>query len=139
MAMPSFVHYQRGVNLDNAGKTSEAIQEFNKAIEIDNHPMAYYFRACIYKDLRKFKEAIEDFKSYLKHGSETTPEGIASRVTIEELEEKLKRSSKPKGKRSKVLCPICKCNLFIVDEDIDGFQGSLKLECPECGQITIKL
>lgn len=139
MAMPSSVHYQRGINLDNAGNTSAAIQEFNNAIEIDNHPMAYYCRACTYKDLRKFKEAIEDFQSYLKYGSETTPEGIASRVTIEELEEKLKRSSNPQGKRSKLLCAICKCNLFIVGENIDGFKGSLKLKCPECGQITIKL
>ncbi len=139
MALPSFVYYQRGIKLDNAGNTSGAIQEFTKAIEIDNHPMAYYCRACIYKDLRKFKEAIEDFRSYLKYGSETTPEGVASRVSIEELEKKLKPSSKPQGKKSKMLCPMCKCNLIIVDENIEGFEGSLKLECPECGQTTVKM
>jgi len=139
MAIPSFVYYQRGNKLDNAGNTSEAIQEYTKAIEIDNHPMAYYCRACIYKDLRKFKEAIDDFRSYLKYGSETTREGIASRVCIEELEKKLSPSPKPTGKQSNVLCPKCRCNLIIVGENIGGFKGSLKLECPECGQTTVKL
>lgn len=139
MATPSFVDYQRGCKLDNAGETSEAIQEFTKAIEKDNYPMAYYCRACIYKDQREFKKAIEDFRSYLKYGSETTPEGTASRVTIEELEIKLKPSSKPQGEKSNVLCPMCKCNLFIVEKNVGGFAGSLKLECPECGQITVKM
>ena len=133
------LHYERGVGLDNAGKTAEAIREFTRAIRASKHPMAYYVRACIYQDQREFKKAIRDFRGYLKHGSETGPEGIASRVCIEELEEKITASSKTRGKRSKHMCPLCKCNLIIVAEDVDGFQGSQKLTCPECGQTTIKL
>jgi tetratricopeptide (TPR) repeat protein len=140
---PAFIrsdgHFKRGVDLDNAGDINGAIREYTEAIQLDNHPLAYYCRACAYKDLRRHKEAIGDFRSYLKYGSESTPEGIASRVSIEELENKLSDSPKLEGKRSKVICPLCRCNLIIVAENIDGFEGSKKLKCPECGQTTVKL
>lgn len=132
-------HYELGVGLDNAGKTAEAIREFTRAIRASKHPMAYYARACIYQDQREFKKAIKDFRGYLEYGSETSREGIASRVCIEELEEKLAVSSKTRGKRSKHKCPSCGCDLIIVAEDVDGFQGSQKLTCPECGRTTINL
>lgn len=132
-------HYNRGIDLDNMGNTTEAIQEFTKAIELNNHPMAYYSRACIYQDLRKFKEAIEDFRSYLEYGSESSREGIASRVCIEELERKLAAASKIQGERSELMCPMCRCNLIIVERNFQGFRGSRVLRCPECGQTTVKM
>jgi tetratricopeptide (TPR) repeat protein len=88
--LPSRVHYQKGIELDNAGNVSEAIQEFTRAIEMDNHPMAYYCRACIYQDMYNYREAIADFKSYIKYVPEKTRENIAAHVCIEELEEKLR-------------------------------------------------
>ena len=67
MSVPNHVssqrHFDRGVDLDNAGNTSEAIKKYTEAIKVDNHPMAYYCRACIYKNLGKHKKAIEDFQS----------------------------------------------------------------------------
>lgn len=132
-------HYNRGVDLDNAGRTAEAIQEYTKAIELNNHPMAYYSRACIYQDLRKFKEAIEDFQNYLKYGPESSQEAIASRVCIEELQNKLAAISKIQGERSELMCPICRCNLVIVEKNVGGFKGSKKLRCPECGQTIVKM
>jgi tetratricopeptide (TPR) repeat protein len=141
--VPNFVrsdgYNKRGRDLDNAGKIDEAIREYTKAIQLTNNTLAYYNRACLYKDQRKFKEAIEDFRSYLKYGQATTPQGYSCQAAIKELEKKLKPASQPKGEKSNVLCPTCKCNLFIAEKDVDGVEGILKLECPECGQTTVKL
>ena len=89
-AVSSRAHYQRGVDLDNARNVSEAIKEFTKAIEIDNFPMAYYCRACIYQDMKLYANAIVDFRNYMKYGPKSSREYIASRVCIEELEQKLR-------------------------------------------------
>ncbi len=50
------------------------------------------------------------------------------------------RAGKTRDKRPKYKCPVCKCsNLIVLEEDVDGFMGSKKYKCPECGQITVKL
>ena len=51
----------------------------------------------------------------------------------------MSNADKTRGKRSKHKCPLCGCNLIVLEKDVDGFMGSKKLKCPECGQITVKL
>lgn len=81
--------YNRGIDCDNAGDLNGAIENYTKAIKLNNHPMAYYSRACVYKDLGKYKKAIKDSESYLKYDPASSPEATASRVTIEELKQKI--------------------------------------------------
>ena len=80
--------FRIGVNCDNSNDLKGAINNYSKAIKLNKHPMAFYHRACVYKDMGKYKEAIEDFKGYLKYGSSSSQEMSASKVTIEELERK---------------------------------------------------
>ncbi|MDA3954585.1 MAG: hypothetical protein PF485_13135 [Bacteroidales bacterium] len=132
-------HFKIGINCDNSGDLNGAIYSYSKAIGLNKYPMAYYYRACVYKDQGKYKDAIKDFKGYLKYGSSNSKEAIASRVTIEELKSEITRTSSIKGERSKDLCPKCKNNLIITAKNVDGFMGSQKHECPNCGMSIVKL
>lgn len=136
--MKSKEHFDKGVRCDNAGDLAGAINHYSKAIRIDNHPMAYYHRACVYKDMGKYKEAIGDFKSYLKYGPQNTNEARASKITIEELERKTASLSKIQGERSSVLCPRCKTPMLITARNVQGMMGSQQLHCPGCGMSMIK-
>jgi tetratricopeptide (TPR) repeat protein len=132
-------YFRIGVKCDNSGDMEGAINNYSKAISLNKHPMALYCRACVYKHLGKYKEAIEDFKGYLKYGPSSSSEAIASKITIEELEREISRVSSIKGERSNVLCPRCKNNFIITARNVNGFFGSQKLECPNCGSCIIKL
>jgi tetratricopeptide (TPR) repeat protein len=82
-------YFKMGIRCDNSDDLEGAINHYSKAINLNKHPMAFYYRACVYQDQKKYKKAIQDFKSYLKYGPSNTKEAIASRVSIEELERKI--------------------------------------------------
>ena len=78
-----------GIKCDNSNDLQGAIKNYSKSINLNKNPMAFYCRACVYQDQKKYKKAIEDFKSYLKYGPSNTKEANASRVSIDELERKI--------------------------------------------------
>ena len=82
-------YFKMGIRCDNSDDLEGAIKHYSKAINLNKHPMAFYYRACVYQDQKKYKQAIDDFKSYLKYGPNNTKEAIASRVSINELERKI--------------------------------------------------
>lgn len=58
----SLEYLDEGANLERLNKFEEAIQCYQKAIEIDpENPEAYYRRGRIYKTLRLHRQAIKDF------------------------------------------------------------------------------
>ncbi len=131
--------YATGVTLDNSGDMKGALKSYSKAMRASKHPMAFYCRACVYKDMGKYKEAIADFRSYMDHGPRSSPEWSASQTTIEELEAKISKAASVKGARSPHLCPRCNTNFLITEWDAQGIAGAQKLECPACGGTMIKI
>ena len=129
--------FKKGVQCDNAQDLGKAIRFYSKSIRLTKHPKAFYNRACIYKDQWKYKKAIKDFKSYLKHGPTNSREASASEISIRELENIIAKCSSVGGKSSNYPCPRCKSKFIIVGNG--HFPGSIALRCPRCGLSMIKL
>ena len=58
--------YEKGVNLRQVGKTKQAIEALNKAIENNPTHLAYLQRGKAYSELNMYDEAIRDFTEALR-------------------------------------------------------------------------
>jgi len=59
------------VSLYEASKYSEAIEQFNRILDINStNATVYYYRAMAYDGLNQYNKAIEDYKSTLKYAPE---------------------------------------------------------------------
>ena len=55
-------YYKKGLDHGKLEKYQEAIENFNKAIELDPNSVAFYFaRGDVYEILKKYEEAINDY------------------------------------------------------------------------------
>jgi tetratricopeptide (TPR) repeat protein len=58
------VHATRAQTLAQAGKTDEALTEFNTALDLDPHnAKAFYYRGLLYQSEKQYELAIADFTS----------------------------------------------------------------------------
>ncbi len=81
--------YQRGNAHFDQGQYGQAISDFTKALELNpKYAEAYYNKAVACEKVGRTKEAIEAYKSFLKHAS---PESSF----IEKARERIKELSKP--------------------------------------------
>ena len=55
-------YYEEGINYHEEGKYKEAVEYFDKAIELDNTQLKYYNARGISKNsLEEYEEAIKDY------------------------------------------------------------------------------
>ena len=65
------IYVNKGINLINAGRLNDAINEFNASIKMKiNNPEAFYNRSVAQYRLGNFKDAKEDIKQALKYSPE---------------------------------------------------------------------
>ena len=71
---------------------TEAINDFNEALEINpSLALAYSGRGFSYEKIGKFKEALDDFKSFIQHAKDSNSQYInQAEEYIKALEEKIK-------------------------------------------------
>jgi len=63
----AFDYYKKGLDHGKLEKYQEAIENFNKAIELDPNSVAFYFaRGDVYEILKKYEEAINDYDKAIK-------------------------------------------------------------------------
>ncbi len=59
-------HHDRGLELLEQGRWREAIEEYDKAIELDaGFALAYFYRGNAYEGLRDSQQAIADYRTAL--------------------------------------------------------------------------
>lgn len=58
-------HLKAGDDLAKADKNDEAIAEYNKAVLLNNNPVAFYKQGQIYSKLKKYDEAVKHFQGAL--------------------------------------------------------------------------
>ena len=60
-------YYKKGLDHGKLEKYQEAIENFNKAIELDPNSVSFYFaRGDVYEILRKYEEAINDYNKAIE-------------------------------------------------------------------------
>lgn len=79
-------YYNRGIAYYNKGQLDLAINNYDKAIELDPQlANAYYGRAIIFITSKKINEAITDFKTFLIYTDPNSTEAEFVKRRIKEL------------------------------------------------------
>ena len=106
------IHFEAGKSYYNHGRFEDALKEFKTAYELSPNPLLLYNIGLCYRELGKWKEAIDAFERYLKEYPEAPDREIVlkrieqmKKFIEEEREEKIKEHEaikEPEKKKEKI-------------------------------------